>query len=84
MRLVFKLNLIIDMKLRICFILMAFLASAFTGLRAQDTPEKKLNIIIIGAHPDDPDKSGGSAYLWARDGHNVLLVSVTNGDAGHQ
>jgi LmbE family N-acetylglucosaminyl deacetylase len=46
--------------------------------------EKKLNIIIIGAHPDDPDKAGGTAYKWAREGHNVLMVSLTNGDAGHQ
>lgn len=46
--------------------------------------EKKLNIIIIGAHPDDPDKAGGTAYKWAHEGHNVLMVSLTNGDAGHQ
>jgi N-acetylglucosamine malate deacetylase 1 len=71
------------MKLRICFFLLAFVTVS-SGLRAQDAPDKKLNIIIIGAHPDDAEKSGGSAYLWARDGHNVLLVSVTNGDAGHQ
>lgn len=71
------------MKLRTCFALLAF-AAIFSGLRAQDAPGKKLNVIIIGAHPDDPEKVGGSAYLWARDGHNVLLVSVTNGDAGHQ
>lgn len=71
------------MKLRTCIALLAFVA-IFSGLRAQDAPGKKLNVIIIGAHPDDPEKVGGSAYLWARGGHNVLLVSVTNGDAGHQ
>ncbi len=43
-----------------------------------------LNIVVIGAHPDDPDVStGGTAIKFAKLGHNVLFVSVTNGDAGH-
>jgi LmbE family N-acetylglucosaminyl deacetylase len=45
---------------------------------------EKLHIIIIGAHPDDPDEVGGTAYKWAKAGHDVLMVSLTNGDAGHQ
>jgi LmbE family N-acetylglucosaminyl deacetylase len=44
----------------------------------------KLHIIIIGAHPDDPDEVGGTAYKWAKAGNDVLMVSLTNGDAGHQ
>lgn len=44
-----------------------------------------LRIIVFGAHPDDCDFSaGGAAALWARAGHQVRFVSVTNGDAGHQ
>lgn len=47
--------------------------------------EKKLNIIAIGAHPDDCDfKFGGTAALFAKMGHNVKFLSLTNGDAGHQ
>ena len=43
-----------------------------------------LNILIFGAHPDDPDYSaGGTAALYARQGHKVKMVSLTNGDAGH-
>ncbi|MEZ4674255.1 MAG: PIG-L family deacetylase [Caldilineaceae bacterium] len=43
-----------------------------------------LRILIIGAHPDDPDYSaGGTAALYAGHGHTVKLVSLTNGDAGH-
>lgn len=53
-------------------------------IRAQSTSDDRLHIIIIGAHPDDPDKVGGSAYKWAQLGHDVLMVSLTNGDAGHQ
>lgn len=46
--------------------------------------EEKINLVIIGAHPDDADiKAGGTAAEFARRGHNVLMVSVTNGDAGH-
>jgi LmbE family N-acetylglucosaminyl deacetylase len=44
----------------------------------------KLRIIIFGAHPDDAEyKGGGTAAKWARAGHHVKLVSVTNGDIGH-
>jgi len=58
----------------------------FLGLQtmifAQDRP---LQIIMIGAHPDDCDiKSGGTAALFVAMGHHVKFVSVTNGDAGHQ
>lgn len=45
---------------------------------------RKLNIVVIGAHPDDDEiTSGGTAIKFAKLGHNVLFVSVTNGDAGH-
>lgn len=48
------------------------------------TATDPLRILIIGAHPDDPDYSvGGTAALYARQGHLVKLVSLTNGDAGH-
>ncbi|WP_373523065.1 PIG-L deacetylase family protein [Aquiflexum sp.] len=48
---------------------------------AQNTP---LQIIMIGAHPDDCDiKGGGTAALFAEMGHHVKFISVTNGDAGH-
>lgn len=48
---------------------------------AQDTP---LNIIVIGAHPDDADLcAGGTAAWWASMGHRVKFLSLTNGDAGH-
>ena len=44
----------------------------------------KLRIIQFGAHPDDCEiRAGGSAALWAQQGHQVKFVSVTNGDIGH-
>ncbi len=43
-----------------------------------------LNIVVIGAHPDDCDiDAGGTAILFSKMGHNVKFVSLTNGDAGH-
>ncbi len=52
--------------------------------KCTEQENKKLHIIIIGAHPDDADEVGGTAYKWAQLGYDVLMVSVTNGDAGHQ
>ena len=53
----------------------------FCPAEAQDRP---LNIIMIGAHPDDCDiKGGGTAAHFAELGHRVKFISVTNGDAGH-
>jgi len=60
----------------ICFILFIGIATA---------QENKVNVIVIGAHPDDPDsRAGGTAILWAKMGYNVMFVALTNGDAGHQ
>jgi LmbE family N-acetylglucosaminyl deacetylase len=54
------------------------------GWRA-DAQQAPLNIIAIGAHPDDCDiRAGGSAAKWVAAGHRVRFVAVTNGDAGHQ
>mgnify|MGYP005859324899 CR=1 FL=1 len=45
---------------------------------------RTLNVLVIGAHPDDPDFSaGGVAALYARQGHRVKFVSLTNGCSGH-
>ena len=43
-----------------------------------------MNIMVIGAHPDDCEgDAGGLALIYASMGHNVKFVSMTNGDAGH-
>jgi len=57
------------------------------GVYAGSVPgaeDGKLRIIVFGAHPDDCElKAGGTAALWAAQGHHVKFVSVTNGDIGH-
>ncbi|HXD87624.1 MAG TPA: PIG-L family deacetylase [Urbifossiella sp.] len=68
--------------IRIALALLAFLAASVPSFAAE--PAKKLRIIVFGAHPDDAElKAGGAAALWAKLGHEVKLVSVTNGDIGH-
>jgi len=68
---------------RCCIALLAIGLCANQPLNAQQA-DQPLNIICFGAHPDDAEyKSGGTAALWASMGHNVKLVSVTNGDIGH-
>lgn len=58
-----------------CLLLLLF------GVYAQESP---INVIVFGAHPDDCDNdAGGTAILFARMGHRVKFVSLTNGDAGH-
>lgn len=47
--------------------------------------EAESRILVIGAHPDDADiKAGGTAARWCALGNVVKLVSLTNGQAGHQ
>src|SRR5579871_4926868 len=47
-------------------------------------PDSPLRLLIIGAHPDDADYSGGGiAALYAAAGHVVRMISMTNGAAGH-
>ncbi len=45
---------------------------------------RKLSILMIGAHPDDCElKGGGTAVKWAQRGHTVKFVAMTGGDNGH-
>ncbi len=67
--------------------LLFFTVVCTNSLAADDPakkPDDKLRIIVFGAHPDDAEyKAGGTGAKWAKLGHHVKLVSVTNGDIGH-
>lgn len=72
---------------RILAISAVVVACAFIvpGEATAQAPDTKLRVIAFGAHPDDCDgKFGGTAAKFAKAGHAVKFVSVTNGDAGHQ
>jgi len=46
---------------------------------------QQIRVIAFGAHPDDCDLgAAGTAAMFAKMGHAVKFVAVTNGDAGHQ
>lgn len=59
-------------------------APAVSPRPAAQADDGKLRIIAFGAHPDDCEiDAGGVATKWAKLGHHVKFVSVTNGDIGH-
>ena len=65
-------------------LLLTTAAASPSGAHAQNTPAEPLRIIAFGAHPDDCElKASGVAALWAKQGHAVKFVSMTNGDVGH-
>jgi LmbE family N-acetylglucosaminyl deacetylase len=44
---------------------------------------RKLNIVVVGGHPDDPESGcGGTAALYSEQGHNVVILYLTRGEAG--
>jgi LmbE family N-acetylglucosaminyl deacetylase len=43
----------------------------------------KMKILAIGAHPDDVEIfCGGTIAKYAAKGHEIVMVSVTNGEIG--
>lgn len=72
----------------IAFVLSAVVFLSVSSLRPSSVraaeDDGKLRILVFGAHPDDAEYgAGGTAAKWAKLGHHVKLVSVTNGDVGH-
>ena len=46
---------------------------------------KDLRIMVIGAHPDDPEVNmAGTIAKFAESGARVRMVSVSCGDKGHR
>ncbi|MCY9662285.1 PIG-L family deacetylase [Paenibacillus chondroitinus] len=46
--------------------------------------KQEIRVIVIGAHPDEPDiYAGGTAALFAALGHKVKFLSLTDGCGGH-
>lgn len=46
--------------------------------------DEKLKLLVLGAHPDDAEfHAGGLIIRYRAAGHQVRIVSVTNGAAGH-
>ena len=59
------------------------------GMNAQENgsnhtaPRKRLKVLAIGAHPDNPETCcGGTMCLLTEAGHEVVCVYLTRGEAG--
>lgn len=53
------------------------------GNRVSTQVEKKMKIVVVGAHPDDPETAcGGLMALYAAAGHEVVSAYLTRGEAG--
>jgi LmbE family N-acetylglucosaminyl deacetylase len=64
--------------------LSAFGISALSANVGQPSePAKKLKIVVVGAHPDDPETGcGGTMILFSDAGHEVVSAYLTRGEAG--
>jgi LmbE family N-acetylglucosaminyl deacetylase len=50
---------------------------------AQREPGRPLNVVCVGAHPDDPESGcGGTLARYAAAGHHVAVIYLTRGEAG--
>lgn len=53
------------------------------GLQATDKPFKKMKVVCVGGHPDDPESiCGGTLAKFAAAGHDVTIIYLTRGEAG--
>ncbi|MBR1543815.1 MAG: PIG-L family deacetylase [Muribaculaceae bacterium] len=54
-----------------------------TTMAADGAPTQKKKLMVIGAHPDDPETiAGGVMCLFTQAGHEVVCVYLTRGEAG--
>src|SRR5262245_13412381 len=50
---------------------------------AAEPGERKLTVVVAGAHPDDPETGcGGTMLRYAEAGHDVVALYLTRGEAG--
>ena len=70
-----------------------FLSSSIGGLglltmpatlhTAANEPFKKIKIVCVGGHPDDPESiCGGTLAKFTSAGHEVTIIYLTRGEAG--
>ena len=52
-------------------------------LSAEKNPDKKMKIVCVGGHPDDPESGcGGTLARFAAGGNAVTIIYLTRGEAG--
>lgn len=61
------------------------LANAFPSVAAETSPgpARKLNIVCVGGHPDDPESGcAGTLARYSAAGHKVTVIYLTRGERG--
>lgn len=49
----------------------------------QPSPSQRLKVLVAGGHPDDPESGcGGTIARYTEQGHEVVLLYLTRGEAG--
>ncbi len=50
---------------------------------SEEVPQKKTKLVVVGAHPDDPETMcGGLMAQYGNAGHEVVAIYLTRGEAG--
>lgn len=63
--------------------ILGMLSPLHRGSAERKQPARKLQVVCVGAHPDDPESGcGGVLCLYAKAGHDVHIVYLTKGEAG--
>jgi LmbE family N-acetylglucosaminyl deacetylase len=53
------------------------------NLLSASEQSKRINVVCVGGHPDDPESGcGGTLALLANQGHAVTVIYLTTGEAG--
>jgi LmbE family N-acetylglucosaminyl deacetylase len=61
----------------------AGVSQASTEPTSGTPPARPLNVVCVGAHPDDPESAcGGTLARYAAAGHRVTVIYLTRGEAG--
>ena len=57
--------------------------NSIAAVSQKNTSEGKLKILVAGAHPDDPETGmGGTISKYTSQGHEVVCLYLTTGEAG--
>ncbi len=63
-------------------LLLASLGTAQQGVDAE-TAARKMRVVVVGAHPDDPESGcGGTIARYTGEGHAVTVLYLTRGESG--
>ncbi len=63
--------------------LMATGLTPAAALLREKEVKNRLKLMVVGAHPDDPETGcGGTMARYAKNGHEVVAVYLTRGEAG--